>query len=59
MIQTLGSHKSHHEEKNKMSQDKLREIMLRAYMKGENLKNINAEELIADIARDIKGKNGA
>ncbi len=33
--------------------------MLRAYIKGENLKNIDANELIQDIAKNLKGKPGA
>ncbi|QOR66459.1 hypothetical protein IM538_22310 [Cytobacillus suaedae] len=48
-----------HEIKYNITEEKLRQIMLRAYIKGENLKHINANDLIEDIAKNLKGKSGA
>jgi hypothetical protein len=38
----------------KIKQEQLREILLRAYMRGENISKVNANDIIEEMAKNIK-----
>ena len=44
------------EDSGQMNQEQLRKILMRAFMRGENISNLNAKDIIEELAQNIKGE---
>ncbi|MCA1032056.1 hypothetical protein LCL95_13555 [Bacillus timonensis] len=53
----MDSKNSNNGRRHQFDQNMVKQALVRAYMKGENLNNISAKELIEEMVRSLKNNN--